>query len=274
MVLNLDLYTLAISVGILIVGYVSGRIVENIITKLYEKTISRKAREAGLEEIEEEIGLEKGVRSLMASLLKYIIYTIAILIVLDMVGLTPISEILIEVVKYSPNVIGAIIIIVFGIMIAEIAENITLIIFSEERFGPSIRELQINLSGTVGLAVKYYIYMIALTMALSQLGFAAIPLEILIAVVSLGITAGAVIGGYLLAKDMLPSLSAGEYIKNRMKIKEGDIIKVGDAKGKVVKVGSVYTKISDKNIVCLVPNSHLLKKVVIIKPKKGDVYHE
>ncbi len=264
MVLNLDVYTLAISVGILVIGYLAGRIVENLIIKLYEKTISRKARETGLEEMEEEIGLEKGVRSLLASLLKYIIYTIAILIVLDLIGLTPISEILIEVVKYSSNILGALIIIVFGIMIAEIAENITLIVLSDERFGASFKELQINLSGTVGLAVKYYVYLIALTMALSQLGFAAIPLEILIAVISLGITAALVIGGYLLTRDVLPNISAGEYLKSRGKVKEGDYVKIGDVKGIVAKVGSVYTEIVDKKTVHLVPNEHMLKKTVVI----------
>lgn len=253
-----DVYTLVISVLVLILGLVVGKVVENITLSFYEKIISRKARETGVEEMEEDIGLERGVRSLIANVMKYIVYAIAIIIVLEYLGLTSISLILIEVVRYSPNIIGALLILVFGIMVGQIAEDVSLIVLSDDRIKGSLKDLISNISVTFSLAVKYYVYFIALTMAIAQLGFAALTLNIIVATLSLIIASSLIIMFYFGVRDFLPNIIAGEYIKNNGLIKEGDSLKVNEFEGKVEQIGTLHTTLKNRKDVYTVPNSLIL----------------
>lgn len=253
-----DVYTLVISVLVLILGLVVGKVVENITLSFYEKIISRKARETGVEEMEEDIGLERGVRSLIANVMKYIVYAIAIIIVLEYLGLTSISLILIEVVRYSPNIIGALLILVFGIMVGQIAEDVSLIVLSDDRIKGSLKDLISNISVTFSLAVKYYVYFIALTMAIAQLGFAALTLNIIVATLSLIIASSLIIMFYFGVRDFLPNIIAGEYIKNNGLIKEGDSLKVNEFEGKVEEIGALHTTLKNRKDVYTVPNSLIL----------------
>ena len=256
-----DVYTIVISVLVLILGLVVGKVVENITLSFYEKIISRKARETGVEEMEEDIGLERGVRSLIANVMKYIVYAIAIIIVLEYLGLTSISLILIEVVRYSPNIIGALLILVFGIMIGQIAEDVSLIVLSDDRIKGSFKDLISNLSVTFSLAVKYYVYFIALTMAIAQLGFAALTLNIIVATLSLIIASSLIIMFYFGVKDFLPNAIAGEYIRNNGLIKEGDSLKVNEFEGKVEEIGTLHTTLKNRKDVYTVPNSLILNNI-------------
>jgi hypothetical protein len=261
-VFGYDVYTLVISLLVLLLGLIVGKVVENISLHFYEKLISRKARETGLEEMEEEMGLERGVRSLIANVMKYIVYAIAIIIVLEYLGLTSVSLILIEVIRYSPNIIGALLILVFGIMLGQLGENITLIVLSDDRIKGSFKDLLSNISITFSLAVKYYVYLIALTMAISQLGFAALTLNIIVATLSLIIASSVVILFYFGLKDFLPNILAGEYIKSNGLIKEGEKIKVDEFEGVVEEVGAIHTILVNKKDKYNVPNKLILNKVV------------
>ncbi len=257
-----DMYTLFISILVLLIGFVVGKFVEGVTLHLYEKFISRKARETGVEGMEEDIGLERGVRSLIANVMKYVVYVIAIIIVLEYLGLTSMSLILIEVVKYSPNIIGALLILIFGIMVGQIAEDASLIVLSDDRIKGSFKNLISSVSVTFSLAVKYYIYFIALTMAVSQLGFAALTLNIIVATLSLIIASSVIIMLYFGMKDFLPNFLAGEYIKNNGLINEGDKIKIDGVEGTVEEVGALHTSLKNRKDVYTVPNTSILNKIV------------
>jgi len=146
-------------------------------------------------------------------------------------------------------------------MIGQIAEDVSLIVLSDERIKGSLKQLISNVSGTFSLSVKYYVYFIALTMAISQLGFAALTLNIIVATLSLIIASSVIILFYFGVKDYIPNFLAGEYIKNNGIVKEGDSIKVDGCEGKVEEIGVLHTLIKKGKDNFIVPNSLILNKI-------------
>ncbi len=260
-----DLLIIGASVLVLIAGYVFGRVAEKLTKKLYMNLISRKAKEAGIDEIEKEMKIEKGIGHFIAKTVKFAIYGIAIIIVMDLVGLTPLSNLLIEVLKYIPNLIGALLIVMLGIIASEIAQNITIVVLSDDKLSGILKDLQINAGEIAGLMVKYYIYLLAITMAAKQVGIASMPLEIIVGVISLGFVGAGLIFLNYSVKDMLPNLLASEYIRNRKVIQEGDYIEIGDIRGKVIKIGGVHTLLKYKKEEIRVPNSKIYKEGLKIR---------
>ena len=71
-------------------------------------------------------------------------------------------------------------------------------------------------------------------------------------------------------KDFMPNMFAGFFIHQKRFIKEGDIIKVDNIKGKIVHVNLVETTIETKQgDIIYIPNSLLTKKTIVkVKKKK------
>jgi small-conductance mechanosensitive channel len=97
---------------------------------------------------------------------------------------------------------------------------------------------------------------------ITALGSAGVNVSALVA--SIGLS-GLAIG--LASKDAFSNLLAGIMVLFYQPFKIGDIIEVGQLKGKVIKMSMRYTHLAAENAEILVPNSSLLiNNIVIHKP--------
>lgn len=115
----------------------------------------------------------------------------------------------------------------------------------------------------VGSFTKYLIYIVAIVLALNQIGLALNILNsiviILLAVVAVGI--------FLSIKDFVPNIVAGIYVAYKKRVKVGDRIKVQDVEGVVKEIELVETKIETRSgHEVVIPNSYFVKNVVFTKP--------
>ncbi len=270
-----SLFEGVISVLVILAGFVLGKVSEKLVKRIYTQLVLRKAAL----DSEDEMRLERGLGVFLANIVKYLIYGVAIVVVMQVIGLTTLSNLVVEVLKYVPNVIGAMLILVLGLIGGEIAENITLVILSDEKFSGILKDIQINISGIMGLAVKYYVYLLALTMAAGQLGISSMPLEILIGVISIAFVGAGLILVNHATKYTLPNILASEYLRRKHLLRIGDHVEFSDFSGDVVRISNIYTIIRDsKGDLVRVPNYWFVKEKFKVKdlfnhsPKKKKTH--
>ena len=101
---------------------------------------------------------------------------------------------------------------------------------------------------------KWIIYIITIFVALNELGIGTIVLTIvLIAMIII-----VIILLLLSLKDMIPNIAAGFYIHSKKELKKGDVVKVGNIKGKIEYINLIQIRIRDsKGNIIVIPSSAL-----------------
>lgn len=116
-----------------------------------------------------------------------------------------------------------------------------------------------------GSAVKYFIYVVALILALNQIGLAFNVLNNLVIVLTIIIA----IGLFLSVKDFVPNAISGIFIISRHKIEVGQTVKIKGIEGKVKKIDLLETKLETKTgHSIMIPNSYFVKNPVLVKNVK------
>ena len=120
--------------------------------------------------------------------------------------------------------------------------------------------LNIPFSEVASGLVTYFIYFIAVVMALDKLGLSTVVFNFLaIAVISVLILSFA-----LTMKDLIPNLVAGVLIRTKRLLKPGDKIKFENVEGRVVSIDPIDTIIETKKKDTLyVPNAALINEKLV-----------
>ncbi len=161
----------------------------------------------------------------------------------------------------------AVIIILAGLAIGRVVGKLVQKILSEIELDKLIKKatgIKSRLQELIGMFVTYFIYFIAIVMALGQLGLETYILHILSGAVLLLI----VLSIFLGIKDFVPNVMAGMLIHRKGFLKEGDKVQYKDVRGKIIHLNLVETRIETKSgDIIYVPNS-LISKTEIKKLKR------
>ncbi len=125
--------------------------------------------------------------------------------------------------------------------------------------------LKVSLEKGISSFASFFIYLVAIIMALDSLGLTS---SVLI-MISAAIIVVIVISFILAIKDYVPNIIAGIRIKNKGFIEIGDYVKVKDIEGRVIKVNLNETELETKNKdIIFVPNSMFVKEEVYKRKRK------
>ncbi|MBC8500549.1 MAG: mechanosensitive ion channel [Nanoarchaeota archaeon] len=165
------------------------------------------------------------------------------------------------------KIVTAIIILLIGFIIGRIVGRIILKLLKEIEFDKTIRKAtgyQASFSALLSKSSSYFIYFLAILMALESLGLTPFVLN-MISVVILLIVGISVI---LAIKDFIPNFIAGYSVRKKGLYKQGDRIKVGKVEGKITKISLLDTHVvTKKKDMIVIPNSYFIKNLVIKKSR-------
>lgn len=151
-------------------------------------------------------------------------------------------------VNYSFQILGAIIILVLGIIIAR--KVATLVLKLCER-----KQLDITLSGFIASTAKIIIIIMVAIIALGKIGISVTPLVAAIGALSLG--AGLAVQG------LLSNYGAGLNIILARPFVVGDTIKVQGVAGQVKEVHLAFTLLTNEDEVdIMIPNKHIVGEII------------
>jgi small-conductance mechanosensitive channel len=237
-----------LAIIILVVGYIIAKIVRKIVEKILvrvklDETIDR----VGVGKYIRKVGFER-VTKLFGVIVFWFIFLFFIQLALGIVDIPTLTNLLNAVILWLPKLIVAVIIIIFGLWIANWVGDLIVKRASEFEIPfPSI-------SGTISKLVIIYI---AVVMALVQIGINVDILYLVFGAAIVAIFVGFVIG----FKEV--SANIGGYLQATKTINVGDNIEVDEYKGRVKEINRFTTILVDKKGQEIsIPNARLTKSVI------------
>lgn len=167
------------------------------------------------------------------------------------------------------DIVIALVIFLLGLIIGRLAGKLAGRLLHQLRLDDAIQRatpLRLSIEHTIAAVLTYTIYIVALIMALTQIGIATTALTILLVLVAI-----ATLTSLLLAlRDMLPNALSGIMIRLRAEIKEGDRISIDGNEGVVKHTSLLYTHLETKRSEMLIlPNTIFLKRPCKRRRTKG-----
>ncbi|QLJ52729.1 MAG: hypothetical protein Sv326_0554 [Candidatus Fermentimicrarchaeum limneticum] len=249
-----------------IIGWLFGILAEKTVKEMLKHAISLTRRKGrSIEYSTVETTVEFSVAEIIARLIKYAIYLGVIIVISDIANITIIRDMLLIIWNYLPNIIAALLVLVLGAMVAQLAGGIVKLSAKTSGLDDLFKEVSSTFlpSSLISLFFKYFIYLVSITIALTQLGFQTLLLSAMVGIFASVVTIFVFLVLFFGIKDMIADIFAGIFIRSSGFIKLGERVRIDDAQGRVTKVGLVTTTIKNGRRTAKVQNSKVIKGVRI-----------
>ena len=224
----------------------------------------------GIEREAQKLGFNFDLVVIIAIMLKYAVYAVAIFLALRTLGVqVGMNTVLMPLIAYIPNMLGAAVILVLGSAIVEIIADVVKYRLRDAIDEKSDESWPISISTPIAALVRYFLYAIVLITAFLQLGVRAeglLAFVLAACIVFLGAVAALVVFSL---KDHAPNFTAGMYLKRGRLLDPGDKIEMEGISGRVEKITAFATVIRAKGRTYVVPNSKMAQGTFAVRKKKA-----
>ena len=222
---------------LLLIGYFIAKIIARIIRKALQMakvdTLADKLQDIDLIS---KSGINIVPSAIISKIVYYMIFLAFVIASADALGVAEISTLIKQLVAYIPKVLIAAVIIAVGLWIANSIKDIV---------KTALDSMGVNASGIIANVVFYFLF---ITIALSALEVAEIPMDFLTGNIQL-LLGGAVLAfaiGYGFAsRDVMANLLGGLYSRN--KFQKGDVVSINGTKGQVVDMDTTSVTLQSEN---------------------------
>lgn len=147
---------------ILFVGWVVARWIRTRVAKLLKAVrFDEVSKKSGIDEVLRQGGVSLTMNGVIAGLIYWLIMLITLLAAIDSLGLAVASDVLNQVVLYLPNVVVAVLILIFGALFGNLIRGIV---------GTYLVNAQVGGAKVISAIAHYAILIFAASVALVQLG--------------------------------------------------------------------------------------------------------
>lgn len=231
------------------------------VAKLLDTLLSKVLAKLGLDRLMAGTGLTKllgraGIRAPVSTLIGKIIYWFVLLVFLvsaaESLGLERVSATLDVLALYVPKVLGAALILLGGILLAQLVSG--LVRGAAESVG-------LEYAGGLARIAQGLVVVISISVAVGQLEVKTELLNYVIAItlISVGLAAALALG--LGSRDLVGQILAGIYVRELYGV--GQRVRVGDLEGLVEEIGTVKTLLLlDTGELVSIANKTLLEQQV------------
>jgi len=242
---------------ILLIGYVSGRIVETALKKILAKVIK-----AGHDHPlfgKDILGDDKNIghiTNLIPFSLKWFVYLIFIIASVNALGLIELSDALADLWLWIPNIIASIVLLILGTIVIKLISKWLLdaeVFTDDDTTGKLIKGV-----------IKVVIYSIVIAIAMIQLGVGEEIITVLVNAFAWGIAGAFAIGVGLGLWKVIPIWVSGKD-NEKLGIKKGAKIGINTDDYEVIEVGLTKIKVKVGDKVKLIPHSFFDDKIISLE---------
>jgi small-conductance mechanosensitive channel len=245
-----------VAVVVLLVGYFVARLAAKLVTTLGEKiNLQYAAERGGLVDSLKQVGIKRSVPAIFGTVVFWTLILLFVMSAANALGFTTLSNAMNEVVVYMPSVLGALVIVVVGLLAASFLRGI--VAASADRVG-------VSYAGGLANVAYYAVVLVTLLAAFQKISieFELLNQAILIVLGGLALAFGLAVG--LGGRDVVAGIMSGYYLRQRLQA--GDFVTVGTLEGRVREVGPVATIVETEEDGLMnrrsVPNTKMLQEAV------------
>jgi small-conductance mechanosensitive channel len=249
---------LAGALAVLLIGWLISRGLRKLVKTLLSRTgIDQLAERLNQIEIMEKARIRIVPSVLLSKILYYILMLVVALAATDILGIQAVSDLMVDIINYIPNLLTAAIVLFIGLLFADFIKGIVL---------STAKSLGIP---SANLIANFLFYFLLIAVAMSALGQAQIDTDFLatnLTIIIAGGVAAFAIGYGLASRDVMANFIASFY--SSKKVTPGDVIKVGEVTGTVKAMDntSITLEGEEKQTIILPLSKLTTEKVEIIKP--------
>ncbi len=245
-------FMLIVALIILLIGYIISKLISNGVKKIIDKLNAEKYMDK-LREVDIFSGITLSLAEIIQKLVFWGLMLITIMLTVDTIGLTKVSDGINNALAYAPNILSALVFFIIG---AFMANGLKVLIKNTcDSVGVSAGNMLSN--------IAYYFALIVVVLV--ALGQAGMEIDLISDVIMTSLTLamlGLAIGFGISSKDLFSNMLGGFYSKDKFSI--GQIIEIGEYKGEIIKIdsGAITLDLGDNKVV--IPANELSKNKVII----------
>ncbi|MAE68601.1 MAG: mechanosensitive ion channel [Candidatus Peribacteraceae bacterium] len=236
------------AIVVIFVGWVAAILVHHVVLWILGFfAVDKLAAKTPLQRVLKSIGIHKSVSDILGWLVFWMMILLTLIVASDTLNLTQVSEGLAVITNYIPQVIAALLMIVFGMLLAKFLQMLTL---------QALNKMDIGYKKYVGKAVQLVVLVFVFVAAIDQLGFNLhYILNGIVTIVSVGLLMlglGAAFG----ARTVIDNATACQQLKRQLAI--GDEISLNGTSGTVKEFTMTNVVLDTSDGLQILPASHLL----------------
>lgn len=240
------------AVIVFIIGYVLAKVFSKTATKILAKsgvdTLGEKLNEI---DVFSKMGGPIVLSTVCGKIFYYLIIILFSMAATEVLGMEAVSNLMVDLVNYIPNLIAAGIVIIIGSLFADFVKGIV---------HTSAKSIGLPSANIIANFVFYFLFIAVIMSALGQAKINTDFLRNNLTVIVAGIVLAFALGYGFASKDMMANFIASFYSKSKIEI--GDKIQIGDVNGIVVAVDHAALTVEVEDGEVMVPLSKLTSENV------------
>ncbi len=243
---------------IVLVGFVVGKILKEIIIKIGEISGFDKISK-GTNKILKKFGYRKSTIEFIGELVKWVVFILFFGAAIQYIfGEQIFTQTITSIGGYFPKVLLAIVVIIIGLILSDIFGSISKGLV--KNLFPKLKDKNILVFFSGGLT-KLLIFLISIIIALDILGIYVDVFTAAFAILLFTISLILIIG----SRDLFLNAFAGIYIQSVGNLRRGMEIEFDKKKGVVKEIGLIHTTLEIKEEEIQIPNHLFMKKICTIR---------
>lgn len=244
---------------------VIGRIIAGAIRKVIRRVLAslqvdRFGEKLNDIDIVQRTGMKVQISGLIAQMVYFVLMLGFIIFATDMLGIPAITDMVRDVIDYLPALFSAFVLFLGGIFLADMIRGLVL---------TTCQSLGIPSAKMIASAVFYFLFITMAVSALAQAKISTNFIESNLTVVIGALALAFAVGYGLASRDLVANYLAGHY--NRNKVRIGDEVSIGGARGKVVMIDGTSLILQTPERAIIVPLSKMTtENVEIFYPEGQD----
>lgn len=241
------------ALALFIVGWILAKMLSSAIKKLLISIkVDQLTNKLNEIDIIERSNLNLKASTFLSKTIYYALLLIFIIAASDFLGFEVVSQQISDILNYIPRFIAASIVFVVGIIVANFVRN---------AISTTFKSLSIPSGKLISGFVFYFLLVTISITALEQGGMDTNFLTENIQIVLGGIVIAFAVGFGFSSRTVLKNLLASNYTKRKFDI--GDVIKIGDYKGKIIQIDSTaVTLILDDKHKVVIPQHDIINNPI------------
>lgn len=239
---------------IFVVGYFIAKTISKLVTKLLSKIGVDKLSEK-LNEIDfvNKLDIDVKASKIVGKTIYYMMILLFLAAATDVLSMPALSNLVAQTIEFIPNLLIALFILIMGLLGSDLVRKMVL---------TTLKSIGIPSAKIISSFVFYFLVITIFVMALGQAKINTDFLSRNLSIIIGGIVFAFALGYGLASKDVVSGLLVSMYSKDKIKV--GDDIVFGDAKGKVIEMDKSSVILKTEAGRMIIPLSKLLNDKIEI----------